>query len=88
MVFQHPEFDHHEKLLFLNDAEAGFSAIIAVHDTTLGPAPGGCRMWPYASTNDAITDALRLSKAMTYKCSPPSLESTSREKESLTHQTR
>jgi leucine dehydrogenase len=57
----------HEQVLFCRDARAGLSAIIAIHDTTLGPAVGGCRMWRYACEDDALRDALRLSQAMTYK---------------------
>ena len=66
-VFDNSEYDNHEQVLFCRDREAGLFVIIAIHDTTLGPAAGGCRMWPYASVNDAVTDALRLSKAMSYK---------------------
>jgi len=63
----HPEFDQHEQVIFCQDEDAGLHAIIAVHNTNLGPAAGGCRMWDYASEEDALTDALRLSKAMSYK---------------------
>ena len=66
-VFDNSEYDNHEQVLFCRDREAGLFAIIAIHDTTLGPAAGGCRMWPYASVNDAVTDVLRLSQAMSYK---------------------
>ncbi len=66
-VFDHPEFDDHEQVLFCRDADAGLTAIIAVHNTNLGPAAGGCRMHPYASTEDALSDVLRLSKGMSYK---------------------
>ena len=66
-LFSHPEFDAHETVSFCFDAAAGLCAIIAVHDTHLGKALGGCRMWPYASEADALTDALRLSRGMTYK---------------------
>lgn len=66
-VFDHAEFDAHESLHFFNDAATGLRAIIAVHSTTLGPAAGGCRRWSYASDADALTDALRLSRGMTYK---------------------
>ncbi|WP_370305209.1 Glu/Leu/Phe/Val dehydrogenase dimerization domain-containing protein [Sinimarinibacterium flocculans] len=66
-LFSHPEFDAHETVSFCFDAAAGLRAIIAVHDTHLGKALGGCRMWPYASEADALTDALRLSRGMTYK---------------------
>lgn len=66
-VFDHPEFDNHEHVAFYHDKEAGLSAIIAVHNTNLGPALGGCRMWPYINSSEALTDVLRLSKGMTYK---------------------
>ncbi|WP_310618796.1 Glu/Leu/Phe/Val dehydrogenase dimerization domain-containing protein [Flexibacterium corallicola] len=65
--FDHPEFDGHEQVVFANDTASSLQAIIAVHDTTLGPALGGCRMWPYANSGEALTDALRLSKGMSYK---------------------
>ena len=57
----------YEKLVKCEDPDSGLRAVIAVHDTTLGPALGGLRMWPYASWDDAIFDVLRLSKGMTYK---------------------
>lgn len=57
----------HEQLVFCSRPEVGLKAIIAIHDTTLGPALGGTRMWNYASENEAIKDALRLSRGMTYK---------------------
>lgn len=57
----------HEQIVFCNDKESGLKAIIAIHNTTLGPALGGCRMWPYSSEEDALRDALRLSRGMTYK---------------------
>jgi len=66
-VFDNSEYDNHEQVLFCRDTDAGLFAIIAIHDTTLGPAAGGCRMWPYASVDDAVTDVLRLSQAMSYK---------------------
>jgi len=66
-VFDNSEYDNHEQVLFCRDQDAGLFAIIAIHDTTLGPAAGGCRMWPYGSVDDAVTDVLRLSKAMSYK---------------------
>lgn len=58
---------NHEQLLFCNDNETGLKAIIAVHNTVLGPALGGTRMWMYANEMDALTDVLRLSRGMTYK---------------------
>ncbi len=57
----------HEQLLLSHDPSCGYSGIIAIHDTTLGPALGGTRFWHYVSTEEAITDALRLSRGMTYK---------------------
>ena len=66
-VFSHPEFDGHEQVAFHHDAASGLRAIIAVHNTRLGCGLGGCRMWPYASDDEALTDVLRLSRGMTYK---------------------
>ncbi len=57
----------HEQVLFAYDPVSGYKGIIAIHDTTLGPALGGCRFWNYASEEEALTDVLRLSRAMTYK---------------------
>jgi len=57
----------YEKVVMAEDPKAGFKSIIAVHDTTLGPALGGLRMWPYESEILALTDVLRLSRGMTYK---------------------
>lgn len=58
---------NHEQLLFCNDNATGLKAIIAVHNTTLGPALGGTRMWKYNNELEALTDVLRLSRGMTYK---------------------
>ena len=58
----------HESVHFFSDRLSGLKAIIAIHNTRLGPAIGGCRMRPYESTAAALTDVLRLSQAMTYKC--------------------
>ena len=58
----------HEQVIFCNDEATGLKAIIAIHNTTLGPALGGCRMLPYESEEAALVDVLRLSKGMTYKC--------------------
>lgn len=66
-VFSHPEFDGHELVTWASDPASGLRAIIAVHDTHLGKGLGGCRMWPYASESEALTDVLRLSRGMTYK---------------------
>ncbi len=57
----------HEEVVFFSDPSCNLKAIVAIHDTTLGPALGGTRMWPYQSMDEAITDVLRLSKGMTYK---------------------
>ena len=59
---------NHEQVIFCNDPSTGLRAIIAIHNTTLGPALGGCRMQPYSSVEEALEDVLRLSKGMTYKC--------------------
>jgi leucine dehydrogenase len=66
-VFDHHEFDRHEAIHFVYDAATGLRAIVAIHSTALGPAAGGCRRWQYASDAAALTDALRLSRGMTYK---------------------
>jgi leucine dehydrogenase len=66
-LFETAEFDDHEEVAFLTDRRTRLRAILALHDTTLGPALGGCRMLPYASSTEALQDALRLSQAMTYK---------------------
>lgn len=64
-ISSHPDFDQHEKVVCCeNDS---LTAIIAVHNTKLGPATGGCRIYPYANTEAALTDVLRLSRGMTYK---------------------
>lgn len=60
-------FDRHELVTFHTDDKTGLRAIIAVHNSTLGPAVGGCRMFPYANDQDALHDVLRLSRGMTYK---------------------
>lgn len=61
-------FTHdHEQVVFFNDPEVSLKAIVAIHSTTLGPAIGGLRMWNYDTTESALEDVLRLSKAMTYK---------------------
>lgn len=66
-IFGMREFDGHERVVFGHDEATGLQSIIAIHSTALGPAAGGCRMWPYASTSEAITDVLRLSRGMSYK---------------------
>lgn len=68
-VFEMMDFYGHEQVIFCRHPQTGLKAIIALHDTTAGPALGGCRMIPYSSTDEALEDVLRLSKGMTYKCS-------------------
>lgn len=67
VVFDSLAKNNHELVLFCNDNATGLKAIIAVHNTTLGPAMGGLRMWPYPSEQAALTDVLRLSRGMTLK---------------------
>jgi leucine dehydrogenase len=62
-----PDFDEHEEIHFVTDDKCGLRAVIAVHSTHLGPAAGGCRFWHYAQDEDALVDALRLSRGMSYK---------------------
>ena len=59
----------HEQVAFFNDPYSGLKGIVAIHNTTLGPALGGCRMWKYKTEQEAVIDVLRLSKGMTYKAS-------------------
>src|SRR5215469_13808273 len=66
-IFDMREFDGHELVVFGNEARTGLRAIIAIHSTALGPAAGGCRMRPYATTAEAVADVLRLSRGMSYK---------------------
>jgi leucine dehydrogenase len=63
----YPDFDAHEEVHFVTDEKCGLRAIIAVHSTHLGPAAGGARFWHYAKDDEALTDALRLSRGMSYK---------------------
>ena len=62
-----PLFEEHERIVVCNEPTAGLRAVIAVHNTVLGPGLGGIRMWPFASDELALTDVLRLSRGMTYK---------------------
>ncbi len=62
-----PDFDDHEGIHLFRDHATGLTAIIAIHSTALGPAAGGTRFWHYADKSDAIVDALRLSRGMSYK---------------------
>ncbi|GBF11057.1 Glu/Leu/Phe/Val dehydrogenase [Tepidibacillus sp. HK-1] len=66
-IFDYMEKFDYEQLVFAHDEASGLKAIIAIHDTTLGPALGGTRMWTYASEEEAIIDVLRLARGMTYK---------------------
>lgn len=66
-IFSSMEEYDYEQLIFCQDKNSGLKAVIAIHDTTLGPALGGTRMWTYNSEAEAIEDALRLAKGMTYK---------------------
>ncbi|MBS0456046.1 MAG: Glu/Leu/Phe/Val dehydrogenase [Proteobacteria bacterium] len=67
MIFQTLATYGHEEVVFCHNADAGLKAIIAIHNSVLGPALGGLRMWPYASEQEALNDVLRLSRGMTYK---------------------
>jgi leucine dehydrogenase len=67
LVFNEPNFDNHEQVVFASDPKSGLKAIIAIHNTNLGPAMGGCRMWNYVNEAAAVNDVLRLSRGMTYK---------------------
>lgn len=66
-IFKYLEKYDYEQVVICQDKSSGLKAIIAIHDTTLGPALGGCRMWTYATEEQAIEDALRLARGMTYK---------------------
>jgi len=66
-IFTYMEKYDYEQLVFCQDESSGLKAIIAIHDTTLGPSLGGTRMWTYDSEEEAVEDALRLAKGMTYK---------------------
>lgn len=57
----------HEEVVFFHSKDTGLKAIVAIHNTVLGPALGGCRLWPYKSEGEALNDVLRLSRGMTYK---------------------
>jgi leucine dehydrogenase len=63
----YPDFDEHEIVHFVDEPESGLRAIIAIHSTHLGPAAGGARFWHYEDPSEALTDALRLSRGMSYK---------------------
>jgi len=72
-IFDH-RADPHERVVFANDQASGLRAIIAIHSTTLGPALGGTRFYPYADEQAALTDVLRLSRGMTYKAAAAGLD--------------
>ncbi|MDB5395638.1 MAG: Leucine dehydrogenase [Rhodospirillales bacterium] len=67
VLFSHPSNDAHEGVHVFQDHESGLRGIVAIHSTHLGPAAGGCRVWNYRSGEEALTDALRLSRGMSYK---------------------
>ncbi len=68
VIFDRMESYDYENLFFCQEKTLGLKAINAIHNTTLGPAAGGIRMWPYENETDAIQDVLRLARSMTYKC--------------------
>ena len=68
-IFEKIKNDNHEQLVFCNDDSIGLKAIIGIHNTVLGPAMGGTRMWNYNSDAAALKDVINLSKAMSYKSS-------------------
>ncbi|WKZ67026.1 MAG: Glu/Leu/Phe/Val dehydrogenase dimerization domain-containing protein [Flavobacteriales bacterium] len=74
LVLSRMEQHDHEEVLFCYDRATGLRAIIAIHDTTLGPALGGTRMWPYTTEAEALNDVLRLSRGMSYKSSLAGLD--------------
>jgi leucine dehydrogenase len=73
-IFGHLSFDNHEQIVFCNDEETGLKAIIGIHNTNLGPALGGTRMWNYKNEAEALQDVLRLSRGMSYKAAITGLE--------------
>lgn len=66
-LFESMSEKNHEQVVFCYDPDSGLKAIIAIHDTTIGPALGGCRMWAYKTEEEALRDVLRLSRGMSYK---------------------
>lgn len=73
-ILKEMELFNYENLVFGQDRDSGLKAIIAIHDTTLGPALGGTRMWAYSSEEEAVWDVLRLARGMTYKAAVAGLE--------------
>jgi len=75
VVFENIErYGDHEQVIFFNDPSVHLKGIIAIHNTALGPALGGCRMWPYNSEKEALVDVLKLSRGMTYKAAAAGLD--------------
>jgi leucine dehydrogenase len=74
LPFEQMSAHGHEQVVYCHDASVGLKAIIAIHDSTLGPALGGCRLYDYASEADALNDVLRLSRGMTYKAAVAGLD--------------
>jgi leucine dehydrogenase len=72
-VWQELDKDGFEQFIWCRDQESGLRAFIAIHSTKRGPALGGCRLWPYASEEDAVADAMRLARSMTYKAAAAGL---------------
>src|SRR5258708_21928767 len=66
-LYELPDYDAHELVLLGHDSATGLRSIIALHSSALGPAAGGCRLWAYRTTAEAVADALRLSRGMSYK---------------------
>lgn len=72
-IFERLALHEHEQIVLCSDTSSGLKAIIAIHDTTLGPSLGGCRMWPYKTEDEALEDVCRLSRGMTYKAAAAGL---------------
>lgn len=66
-MFEHLDYDGHERVVMVHEPKSGLKALIGIHSLALGPAAGGCRLWNYTRTEDALTDVLRLSRGMSYK---------------------
>ena len=73
-IFTQKDFEQHEQIMYCYDKKSGLKAIIAIHNTTLGPGLGGCRFWNYEDEKEALIDVLRLSKGMSYKAALANLE--------------
>ena len=73
-VFGQASFNNHEQVVFCHDKDTGLKAIIGIHNTVLGPALGGTRMWQYANEWEALNDVLRLSRGMTFKAAITGLD--------------